>query len=138
MSLTRFHEISRALSFDVKLPRPARHREDKLAPIRSLWEMWTHRIPLLFNPGKDVTVDEQLLAVHAKKKNKTAKCGLKIWVTADVATSYDWKCDIYLGKTGDAAEVGQGERVVMEMTEGLQDVCDNFFTSLAQELLRKK
>lgn len=61
MSLSRFHEISRALRFDDKLQRPARHRDDKLAPIRSLWEMWTHRLPLLFNPGKDVTVDEQLV-----------------------------------------------------------------------------
>lgn len=74
---------------------------------------------------------------------KPAKYGLKIWVTVDVATSYAWRCDIYLGKTGDAAEVGQGKRVVMEMTEGLQGVtvtCDNFFTSysLAQELLWKK
>lgn len=64
-------------------------------------------------------------------------------MTADVATSYAWRCDIYLGKIGDAAEVGQGKRVVMEMTEGLQGVtvtCDKFFTSysLAQELLRKK
>lgn len=36
MSLSRFHHISRALRFDDKLQRPARHREDKLAPIRSL------------------------------------------------------------------------------------------------------
>ncbi len=149
MSLSRFHEISRALRFDDKLQRPARHREDKLAPIRSLWEMWTHRLPLLFNPGKDVTVDEQLVPFKGRCRfrqympKKPAKYGLKIWVTADVATSYAWRCDIYLGKTGDTAEVGQGKRVVMEMTEGLQGVtvtCDNFFTSysLAQELLRKK
>ncbi|CAM4570235.1 unnamed protein product [Leuciscus chuanchicus] len=149
MSLSRFHEISRALHFDDKLQRPARRREDKLAPIRSLWEMWTHRLPLLFNPGKDVTVDEQLVPFKGRcsfrqyMPKKPAKYGLKIWVTADVATSYAWRCDIYLGKTGNAAEVGQGKRVVMEMTEGLQGVtvtCDNFFTSysLAQELLRKK
>ncbi|KAL7400958.1 hypothetical protein ABVT39_020731 [Epinephelus coioides] len=61
MSLKRFHAISRALRFDDKLQRSACQREDKLAPIRSLWEMWTHRLPLLFNPGKDVTVDEQLV-----------------------------------------------------------------------------
>ncbi|KAK3563459.1 hypothetical protein QTP86_028884 [Hemibagrus guttatus] len=49
----------------------------------------------------------------------------------------------HLGKTGDAATVGQGKHVVMEITEGLQGVtvtCDNFSTSysLAQELLQKK
>ncbi|XP_028432779.1 piggyBac transposable element-derived protein 4-like [Perca flavescens] len=149
MSLSRFHEISRALRFDDKLQRPACHREDKLAPIRSLWEMWMHRLPLLFNPGKDDTVDEQLVPFKGScsfrqyMPKKPAKYGLKIWVTADVGTSYAWRCDIYLGKTGNAAEVGKGKRVVMEMTEGLQGVtvtCDNFFTSypLAQELLRKK
>ncbi|XP_041653753.1 piggyBac transposable element-derived protein 4-like [Cheilinus undulatus] len=148
MPLFRFHEINASLRFD-KLERPARHREDKLAPIRSLWEMWTHRLPLLFNPGKDVTVDEQLVPFKGRCKfrqympKKPAKYGLKIWVTADVTTSYAWKCDIYLGKMGDAAEVGQGKRVVLEMTEGLQGVtvtCDNFFTSytLAQELLQRK
>lgn len=44
---------------------------------------------------------------------------------------------------GDKPEKGQGKRVILQMTEGLQGVtvtCDNFFTShsLAQELLRKK
>lgn len=86
-------------------------------------------LPLLFNPGKDVTVEEQLVPFKGrcsfrqympKKKKKTAKYGLKIWVNADVATSYAWRSDIYLGKTGDAAEVGQGKHIVMKMTEGLQ------------------
>ncbi|XP_058252363.1 piggyBac transposable element-derived protein 4-like [Hemibagrus wyckioides] len=149
MSLSSFHRINRALRFDDKLQRPARPREDKLVPIRSLWEMWTLRLPLLFNPGKNVTVDEQLVPFKGRcsfrqyMPKKPAKYGMKIWVTADAATSYAWKCEIYLGKTGGAPEVGQGKRVVMEMTEGLQGVtvtCDNFFTSysLAQELMQKK
>lgn len=44
------------------------------------------------------------------------------------------QCQIYTGKSRDAAEVGQGKRVVLEMTEGLQGqstvTCDNFFTSV--------
>ncbi|XP_058235984.1 activating transcription factor 7-interacting protein 1 isoform X4 [Hemibagrus wyckioides] len=151
MSPSRFYELSRALRFDDKLQRPAGHGEDKLFPIRSLWEMWTERLPLLFNPGKDVTVDEQFVPFKGRcsfrqyMPKKTAKYGLKFWVTADVATSYAWKCDVYLGKTSGPgqAEVDQGKRVVMEMTEGLQGVtvtCDNHFTSysLAQELLQKE
>ena len=149
MSCHRFHEINNALRFDDKLQRPARIREDKLAHIRTLWEMWRQRLPLLFNPGREVTVDEQLVPFKGRCKfkqympKKTAKYGLKIWVTADVATSYAWRCDIYLGKSGDKPEVGQGQRVALEMTEGLQGVtvtCDNFFTTypLAQELLKRK
>ncbi|KAL7400072.1 hypothetical protein ABVT39_006063 [Epinephelus coioides] len=33
-----------------------------------------------------------------------ARYGLKIWVTADLETSYAWRCEIYLGKTGGTAE----------------------------------
>lgn len=149
MSRRRFHDINSALRFDDKLQRPARLREDRLAPIRNLWEQWRQRLPLLFNPDIDVTVDEQLVPFKGRCKfkqympKKPARYGLKIWVTADVTTSYAWRCDIYLGKCGDKPEVGQGQRVALEMTEGLQGVtvtCDNFFTTypLAQELLKRK
>ncbi|KAK1882537.1 PiggyBac transposable element-derived protein 4 [Dissostichus eleginoides] len=114
MTHTKFRLINTTLRFDDKLMRPSRHREDKLAPIRSLWEKWTHHIPMLFNPGEDVCVDEQLVLFRGRCKfrqyipSKPAKYGLKIWVTADVETSYAWKCQIYTGKTaGSAAEVRQ-------------------------------
>lgn len=51
---------------------------------------------------------------------------------------------MYTGKAaGNPADVNQGIRVVLEMTEGLQGqiiTCDNFFASfaLAEELLRRK
>nr|XP_033504757.1 piggyBac transposable element-derived protein 4-like [Epinephelus lanceolatus] len=149
MSLQRFHEISRALCFDNKRKKPERQKKDKLAPIRDLWDMWTHRLPLLFNPGNDITVDEQLVAFKGRCRfrqympKKPAKYGMKIWVAADAETSYAWRCEIYLGKTDGVPEVGQGQRVVTEMTRGLQGItvtCDNFFTSyaLGQELLRRK
>ncbi|XP_034094537.1 piggyBac transposable element-derived protein 4-like isoform X2 [Gymnodraco acuticeps] len=97
-----------------------------------------------------VCVDEQLVPFRGRCKfrqyipSKPAKYRLKIWVTADVETSYAWKCQIYTGKAaGSAAKVGQGKRVVLEMTEGLQGItvtCDHFFTSyaLVQELLKRK
>ncbi|XP_034085017.1 piggyBac transposable element-derived protein 4-like isoform X2 [Gymnodraco acuticeps] len=150
MTHTKFRLMNTTLRFDDKLMRPSRHREDKLAPIRSLWEKWTHRLPMLCNPGEDVCVDEQLVPFRGRCKfrqyipSKPAKYGLKIWVTADVETSYAWKCQIYTGKAaGSAAEVGQGKRVVLEMTEGLQGItvtCDHLFTSyaLVQELLKRK
>lgn len=76
--------------------------------------------------------------------SKPAKYGIKIWVTCDVTTSYAWKLQIYTGKSpGSPAEVNQGKRVILEMTEGLQGntvTCDDFFTSygLAEELLKRK
>lgn len=115
-----------------------------------MWDKWTQRLPLLFNPGDDICVDEQLVPFRGRCKfrqympSKPAKYGLKIWVTADVATSYAWRCQVYTGKaSGGALEMGQGKRAILDLTEGLKGVtltCDNFFTSssLAQELLRKK
>ncbi|KAK7907107.1 hypothetical protein WMY93_015719 [Mugilogobius chulae] len=150
MSHKRFKLINSTIRFDDKLTRPSRIKQDKLAPFRTLWEMWLHRLPLLFNPGKDVCVDEQLVGFRGRchfrqyLPNKPAKYGIKIWITADVTTSYAWKCQIYTGKqAGCRAEVGQGKRVVLEMTEDLPGVtvtCDNFFTSfsLAEDLLKKK
>ncbi|KAI3357088.1 hypothetical protein L3Q82_015550, partial [Scortum barcoo] len=150
MSHTKFRLINSTLRFDDTLNRPSHLREDKPAPFRSIWEMWTHRLPMLFNPGRDVCVDEQLVPFKGRCRfrqympSKPAKYGLKIWVTADVATSYAWKCQIYTGKAdGNAVEVGQGKRVILEMTEELQGVtvtCDHFFTtySLVQEHLKRK
>ncbi|XP_033971716.1 piggyBac transposable element-derived protein 4-like [Trematomus bernacchii] len=149
MSHKRFHQISRTLRFDDKLSRP-RRRDDKLAAFRKVWDMWTHRLPMLFSPFSDVCVDEQLVPFRGRcsfkqyMPKKPAKYGIKIWANCDVKSSYAWRLQVYTGKAaGSRPEVNQGMRVVLEMTEGLQGHiinCDNFFTSfaLAKELLRRK
>lgn len=144
MSHKRFHQIVGALRFDDKLSRP---RQDKLAAFRKVWDLWTHRLELLFNPGRDICVDEQLVPFRGRCKfkqyipTKPARYGLKIWAVCDVETSYAWRLQVC--KAGDRAEVNQGMRVALELTEGLQGnvvTCDNFFTSfaLAEELLKRK
>ncbi|XP_070778216.1 piggyBac transposable element-derived protein 4-like [Enoplosus armatus] len=150
MPLYRYAQISSNIRFDDRLTRPGRFRDDKLAAFRILWEKWVARLPLLFNPGVDVCVDEQLVAFKGRcgfrqyMPNKPAKYGIKIWVTCDVATSYAWRMQIYTGKPpGSSREVNQGMRVTLQLTEGLQGhtvTCDNFFTSfaLAEELRRRK
>uniref|UniRef100_A0A8C1PJ70 PiggyBac transposable element-derived protein domain-containing protein n=1 Tax=Cyprinus carpio TaxID=7962 RepID=A0A8C1PJ70_CYPCA len=150
MSHRKFKLLSSTLRFDDRMTRPARYMHDKMAAFRTIWEKWTHRLPLLFNPGQDVCVDEQLVPFKGRCRfrqympSKPAKYGIKIWVTCDVTTSYAWKLQIYTGKSpGSPAEVNQGKRVILEMTEGLQGntvTCDNFFTSyrLAEELLKRK
>uniref|UniRef100_A0A669F538 PiggyBac transposable element-derived protein domain-containing protein n=1 Tax=Oreochromis niloticus TaxID=8128 RepID=A0A669F538_ORENI len=97
----------------------------------------------------DICVDEQLVPFRGRCDfkqyipTKPAKYGLKIWAVCDVETSYAWRLQVYTGKAGDRAEVNQGMRVALELTQGLQGnvvTCDNFFTSfaLAEELLRRK
>ncbi|XP_019135160.2 piggyBac transposable element-derived protein 4-like [Larimichthys crocea] len=150
MSRKRFMQISTALRFDDRLSRPARQRRDKLAAIRELWDVWSTRLPVLFTPGRDVCVDEQLVPFKGRClfkeyiPSKPAKYGLKVWVLCDVETSYAWKMQVYTGRSpGAMREVNQGMRVALEMTEGLEGhtvTVDNFFTSfpLAEELHKWK
>nr|XP_015801530.2 piggyBac transposable element-derived protein 4 [Nothobranchius furzeri] len=153
MSQRRFRLLAATVQFDDRLTRAARQlvTQDKLAPLREVWDLWVARLPLAYNPGEDVCVDEQLVGFGGRcnfkqyMPSKPAKYGIKLWVVCDVATSYAWGIIPYLGKmTKDApAERGQGKRVVLELTEGLGGrtvTTDNFFTSLAlgEELLHKK
>lgn len=100
MSVKRFLHITRALHFDDKLSRPQR-RGDKLAPIRKVWDMWVHRLKMLFCPDRDVCVDEQLVPFKGRcgfrqyMPKKPAKYGLKVWALRDVKTSYAWKVQVY-------------------------------------------
>jgi hypothetical protein len=110
--------------------------------------------PLLFStPAKysNVTIDEMLHPFRGRcpfkvyMPSKPAKYGLKIWILADSETSCCWNVQPYLGKVGQVAENGQGERVVRDlvtpvMASGRNVTVDNLFTSLslAMWLLQNK
>ncbi|CAJ1051903.1 piggyBac transposable element-derived protein 4-like [Xyrichtys novacula] len=149
MSRNRFHQILRAVRFDDEKKRRAQDKKNKLAPIRSLWEMWRQRLPLLFSPGSEITIDEQMVPFKGKCKfkqfipKKTTKYGLKIWMAADVSTSYAWKVSIDTVESEEGRELDLARQVVLDFLEditGITVTCDNFFTSyqLGQELLKKK
>nr|XP_061828933.1 piggyBac transposable element-derived protein 4-like isoform X1 [Nerophis lumbriciformis] len=151
MSKKRFVGINRAVSFDDELSRPTRHIRDNLAPIRDVWTKWSTLLPRMFNPSRDVCVDEQFIPFrgHCSFKllipPKPAKYGLKIWTLCDVETSYAWNMQVHTGTPASAAagEVNQGMRVVLELSDGLEGhtiTTNNFFTSfpLAAELQKKK
>lgn len=103
MSHYRYSQISANIHFDDRLTCPGRFRDDKLAAFHILWEKWVACFPLLFSPGVDVRVDEQLVAFKGccwfrrYMLNKPAKYGIKIWVTRAAVTSYAWKVQIYTG-----------------------------------------
>ena len=68
-----------------------------------------------------------------------------MWACCDVDTSYCFNLEVYTGKRGDAPEVGQAMRVVLQMTEPLANSGrgvsgDNFFSShlLANALLARQ
>ncbi|XP_024151020.1 piggyBac transposable element-derived protein 4-like [Oryzias melastigma] len=150
MSLQQFHVISRIIRFDNRDTRSIRWRNDKLAAIRNIWDKWVERLPLMYNPGPEVTVDERLVTFRGRSSfkvyipSKPGKYGIKIWAACDAKSSYAWNMQVYMGKPSTGrAEKNQGMRVVLDMTTGLQGhniTCDNFFTShaLGQELLKRK
>ncbi|XP_035012727.2 piggyBac transposable element-derived protein 4-like [Hippoglossus stenolepis] len=108
------------------------------------------RLPRLYNPGPEVTVDEQLVPFRGRcpfrqyMPSKPAKYGIKSWVACDAKSSYAWKMQVYTGKpSGGRPERNQGMWVMLDVTEGLRGrnvTCDNYFTSyeLARQLLERK
>nr|XP_061799518.1 piggyBac transposable element-derived protein 4-like [Nerophis lumbriciformis] len=150
MGHTRFVRINRLLRFEDKLRRPQRHHETKMSPILELWRMWNSLLPRLFNLGREVCIDEQLISFRGRCSfrqyipSKPAKYGLKIWALCDVNTAYAWKLDVYTGKPpGGQREKNLAMQVVLGLCDSLEGhtlTTDNFFTSftLADELKKKK
>lgn len=150
MSLKRFQAIMKFLRYDDTDTREERRSTDKLAPIRQLWDLFQERCRVCYKPGAFLTIDEQLVPFRGRcpfrvyMKSKPDKYGIKIWVVADSELHYALNSQVYLGKVGNNQEVGQGQRVVEDLSRiyygtGRNITCDNFFTSipLAKSLLQK-
>lgn len=150
MSKKTFRYVNSALRFDDVFSRRQQKSTDKFAPIRELFEKWSDLLPDYFNPHECVTIDEQLLGFHGRCQfrqympSKPERYGLKFWLAVCARTSYVWKIQPYLGKIpgASAPEQRQGERVVLDLVEGLKGhniTMDNFFSSyeLGQKLLSK-
>lgn len=53
-------EITRCLRFHDR-PEKKAHAQNKIAPIRAIFDKWAIRLKSVYLPGANVTVDEQLL-----------------------------------------------------------------------------
>lgn len=150
MSKRTYLRLTSILRFDNVFSRRQSRSMDKFAPIRGLFNEWSDLLPLYCNPGECVTIDEQLLGFHGRcpfrqyMPNKPEKYGIKFWLCVCATSLYVWKIQPYLGKnSADAApEKNQGERVVLDLIDGLKGhnvTMDNFFSSyrLGQLLLQK-
>ncbi|CAM4725044.1 unnamed protein product [Leuciscus chuanchicus] len=117
---------------------------------RPVWNKWVERLPMMYNPGPNVTVDEFLVPFRGHcpfrqyMPSKPAKYGIKIWAACDSKTSYAWQMQVYTGKSVSGNQKKDpGTRVVLDVTEGLRGhtiFCDHSFTShaLSQELLKRR
>ena len=82
MSAKRFKNILRFLSFDDYRTREKRKRTDKLAAMRDVWILFLTRLPLMFQPGMDMTVDEKLMSFRGRCGFSTIENGLVLYYTA--------------------------------------------------------
>lgn len=104
MSRQRFRSIMKYLRFDDKPTRNARLEKDKFALISEIFGAFVKNCTAYYNPGTDITVDEQLFPTKARCRftqymaSKPDKFGIKFWVAADVQTKYMLNMFPYLGK----------------------------------------
>lgn len=115
-----------------------------------MFDKWVAHLKTMYTVGKNVTVDEQLIPFRGRFSfrqyipSKPAKYGIKMWVLCDSESYYVHNAQVYVGRERNAApERNQGQRVVLDLCEGLSDrnvTCDNFFTTyqLAAELHKKR
>lgn len=142
MSRNRVYLLLKNLRFDDRMTRSTRKANDKLAPIRELWELFLSKLKSSYIPGPYMTVDEMLTPFRGKckfrqfMKSKPAKYGLKIWWLCDASSWYPFNGQVYLGREGhESRDVGQGKRVVIDLCRPIansgRNICgDNFFSSL--------
>ena len=113
------------------------HEEDDwLGKVRPLIDHLSSEFETLYEPSKNVAVDETMIKFQGRSSlkqympKKPIKCGIKVWVLGD---GYFSRFDIYSGRKEDR-EVGLGAHVVKKLTENLKDkyhhvFFDNYFTS---------
>ena len=66
MSNARFAFLMRVIRFDNSRTREARLKADRLAPIRSLWDVFIDACKNVYVPGPHLTIDEQLVPFRGK------------------------------------------------------------------------
>ena len=70
------------------------NKEDKLRKLRPLLDMMKGTCQLLFQPGRNMAVDERMVKSKARVEirqfmaNKPVRFGYKLWCMCDSATGY--------------------------------------------------
>ena len=76
-----------------------------------------------YNPSPYHTIDEQLVTFRGCCPfkmfipSKPGKYKMKVWVLCDSVSSYCINLQSYIGRVNGVRDVGQGARVVLELTD---------------------
>lgn len=112
MSFRRFKFLSVNMRFESRETRTKRTANDRLAPIRQLWDAFIGYCSRYYTMSQCAIIDEQLLGFRGRFgakvhiKSKPARCGIKIICLNDAKTNYLYNAIPYTGQV-----VTQGEQV---------------------------
>lgn len=104
MSMQRFLFLLRHIRFDDHNTRLERKANDKLAPIREVFQKVVSNYKDQFSPSQMTTVDEMLVGFRGKCvfrqyiPSKPAKYGVKIFSLSDAKMFYTINMEVYVGK----------------------------------------
>ncbi|UYV78060.1 hypothetical protein LAZ67_15003337 [Cordylochernes scorpioides] len=132
MNERRFVFLLNVLRFDNRESREERRKDDKLAPIRELCELFIAKCSSLYTPGTNCTIDESLL-------NFRGRCGFKQYIPNKPAKKN------YIGKDSNYdPNFSVPTNVVLELVKPIENTnrnitTDNWYTSyeLAMELKKR-
>lgn len=151
MNIRRFQYLLRALRFDNVTDRNERKANDKMAPIRDIFEGFVARCRDNYSLSEYATIDEMLEAFRGKCRfrqyipNKPAKYGIKIFTLTDARTFYTYNMEVYTGKQNPGPfQLNNSAKSIVERliqpisNSGRNITTDNWYTSvpLAETLLR--
>ena len=142
------------MRFDDHQTREEKKFDDRLAPVRSLWNSWNALLPNFFNSSGFITVDEQLVSSRSRSPNrvfipqKPGKFGELIRWACDSQYRYFFKGNPYSKPPENPIlrehykKANKAKQLVMDLVspfvnQGYHITADRFFSSydLAQELL---
>ena len=69
---------------------------DRLGKVRPLIDHLSEKLAKVYEPDRDIVVDEAMIKFQGRSSLKPTTCGIKVWVAADSSNGY---LSIHGGKT---------------------------------------
>lgn len=148
MNANRFAIILACLRFDDAETRNERKKDDPLAAISEIFNVFINNCQSRYRIGSDACVDEMLIAFRGRCKfkmfmpKKPAKYGLKLMALTDARTGYLYNSYIYCGRNSDGNVLSEEEnkfskptQAVLRLTQPISNTnrnvtADNWFSSI--------